>query len=61
MLVPVARGLYHGLWIEMKTRDGRLSREQKKVVPLLIEQGYYVSVCYGWEEAVCAIKLYLLS
>ena len=59
LFLAVARGPWHGLWIEMKTEKGKVSREQKKMIPLLCEQGYHVIVCHGWVEAEAAIECYL--
>lgn len=57
--LPVARGRYHGLYIEMKTENGRTSDQQKWWVNELTLQGYLCSVCYGWEDAVKEIERYL--
>jgi hypothetical protein len=63
--LPVARGDFHGLYIEMKKpdqrtkKDGGLSEDQKRMIPLLQAQGYRVIVCYDWNEAATAISDYL--
>jgi hypothetical protein len=45
-------GPYHGLFIEMKKREGgRLSPDQKKIIEALDGQGYACHVALGWEEA----------
>lgn len=60
IFLPVARGGYHGLYIEMKRRKGgRVSIEQKKMLLALRAQGYRVEVCRGWEEARDVICEYL--
>lgn len=62
LFLPVARGGYHGLFIEMKVADrkkGRVSKEQKQWIDDLITQGYDAKVCYGFEEARGAIVAYL--
>ncbi len=58
LMLPVPRGPYHGLWVEMKRpknngkREGQLSNEQKDVwIPFLIKQGYAIAVCKTWQEA----------
>jgi hypothetical protein len=60
ILFPVARGGYHGLWIEMKRKDGgRLSPEQRWWQKALLEEGYAVAVCKGFDEARETIDWYL--
>ncbi len=59
LCLPVARGKYHGLYIEMKYGKNKPSQEQKKWLHALSEQGYAVKVCYGWESASELILKYL--
>lgn len=57
--LPVARGGYHGLYVEMKAPKGKTSKNQENWIEKLTNQGYYVVVCYGWEEASKSILSYL--
>lgn len=57
--LPVARGYYHGLYIELKAGRNKTTENQNKWIKSLREQGYYVQVCYGWEEASKVIVEYL--
>ena len=60
LFLPVARGGYHGLFIEMKRRDGgRLSEYQKHWLHLLEREGYCAVVCHGAREAIDLIIGYL--
>ena len=60
MCLPVARGNYHGLYIELKrAKGGVVSAEQKVWHNRLQEQGYCVKVCRGWEQAREAITEYM--
>ena len=59
IFLPVARGSYHGLYIELKTATGRVSADQKIVIARLQEQNYQVEICRGAEEAIAAIEKYL--
>lgn len=59
LCLPVARGKYHGLYIELKAQDGRASQEQNEFIADLILQGYFARICYGADEATELIKLYL--
>lgn len=58
-LLPVARGGYHGLFVEMKAEGGRESKHQKEKRQALTEQGYKSVVCWGFDEARKAIMEYL--
>ena len=58
--LPVARGPYHGLYIELKcVRGGRVSEAQHEWIEMLIGQNYCAMVCEGWENAMEVIKAYL--
>ena len=57
--LPVPRGIWHGLYIELKTSTGRVSREQRRWIALLITQGYRADVCRGWQQARQLIEEYL--
>lgn len=57
--LPVARGGYHGLYIEMKVKGNTTSEAQKRWIRLLKAQDYFVIVCYGQEEAIQVIVNYL--
>ena len=60
IMLPVPRGKYHGLFIEMKRRRGGHFDEFQKVwAKELIGQGYYHCVTMGWEHAVKVIEAYL--
>ncbi|MCI9110288.1 VRR-NUC domain-containing protein [uncultured Clostridium sp.] len=59
MCLPVARGKYHGLYIELKTIKGKVHKSQKEWLDALEEEGYAVKVCYGWLEARETIEGYL--
>lgn len=60
IFLPVPRGQWHGLFIEMKrTKGGTVSDCQKLWLHDLRKQGYLTEVCRGWEEAARRIKSYL--
>ena len=60
LCLPVARGEFHGLYIEMKRiKGGKTSSEQEGWIAALTAQGYYVEVCPGWERASEALLWYL--
>lgn len=57
--LPVPRGSFHGLYIEMKIDDNKPTEKQKEWLAGLKEQGYFTAVCYGWEAATKVILDYL--
>ena len=58
LFYPVPMHGYHGLFIEMKTKTGRASAEQKKWISALETLGYKCIVAKGWEEAKEALCQY---
>ena len=59
LFLAMPAGDYHGLFIEMKAKHGKLSDAQKELHPILREQGYLVVVCYGALEAMDMLKRYV--
>lgn len=58
VFLPIERGGYHGLWIEMKYGTNVTSDEQNQYLNFLTVQGYAASVCYSWQEAARNIEAY---
>lgn len=62
IFLPVARGGYHGMYIELKReKGGRVSVVQQICLEALKKQGYRCAVCHGWESARTEIEQYLRS
>jgi len=59
LFLPVARGKWHGLFIEMKHGKNNPTESQREWFENLHKQGYAVVVCYGWEKAAETLKLYI--
>lgn len=60
VFLPVPKGGYHGLYIEMKKQHGgTVSPEQKEWIANLREQGYRVEVCKGFQSAADVIEAYM--
>ena len=59
LFLPCARGMYHGLYLEMKYGDGRLQETQREFLRDMKEGDYYVAVCYSAAQAVKVIEEYL--
>ena len=58
--LPVPRGKWHGLYIELKRlRGGRVSDDQQRWLDALNEQEYFATVCRGWQQAAAEIQNYL--
>ena len=58
LCLPVARGGFHGLYIEMKTPSGRASDAQRWWMMELTKQGYRAVVCHGYDAAVAELCWY---
>jgi hypothetical protein len=59
LCLPVARGGYHGLYIEMKYDRNDLSPEQRQWFYRLRQQGYFCTACWAWETAADTLEHYL--
>lgn len=60
IVLPVAKGGYHGLYIELKRRkSGTVSEDQKKYLEHLNFAGYRAVVCRGWMQARDEIMSYM--
>lgn len=57
--LPVKRGEYSGLYVELKKEKGVPSKEQLEFGDFVIMQGFAFCVCVGWQEAVFNIKEYI--
>ena len=58
--VSIARGVYHGLYIEFKRSEKeKLSDDQKRIIANLREQGFCVSVCWDSRTACELLEKYL--
>ena len=59
LCLPVPRGHYHGLYIEMKAKPNRLTDEQERELDSLRAAGYLAVVCWNSIEAIVEIASYL--
>lgn len=59
--LPVARGGYHGLIIEMKAGRNKPTTEQIWYGKRMVEEGWKALVCWDWEAAKEEIISYLSS
>lgn len=49
----------HGLWIEMKSGKGKLTKEQEEFLDLMATNGYRTAVARSFEEAVKIFEDYV--
>ena len=59
IVLPVSRGGYHGLYIELKVGKNKPTKEQLKWLESLEQEGYYTTWCIGSQEAIKTIEEYL--
>ena len=59
VFLPVPRGNYYGLFIELKRRNGKVSKYQQWWIEQLNGQGYFATVARGFEQAQEMILRYL--
>ena len=58
--LPVARGGFHSLYIELKRiKGGKLSDAQADWLERLAKEGHYCTICKGWNAAKQTITEYL--
>ena len=50
---------YHGLWIELKSRKGTVSKAQRNMMQELRNQEYWVVICYSLDEAINVFEYYI--
>ena len=58
IFIPVASKSFHGIFIEMKYGSGKLSNNQKNVIPELMKNGYCVQTCYSIDDFIKIINKY---
>lgn len=57
--ITEARKGYHGLFIELKTKTGRITKYQQEWIDDLNERGYKAECCQGLESALDLVDWYL--
>jgi hypothetical protein len=59
LFLMIPKNGFHGLFIEMKIKGGKLQPNQKEFMKLANALAYKSVVCYGFEEAKNVISDYL--
>lgn len=56
LFLPRHNHKWKGVFIELKTLEGRLSKVQEEFLALMNKEGYCAKVCYGADEAIDLIQ-----
>ena len=59
IMLPVPRWGKHGMFLEMKVRPNKPTKEQNAFAEAMQAQGYYCAVAYSWEEGRTKLIAYL--
>jgi hypothetical protein len=59
LMIAVPKNGHAGLFVEMKVKPNRPSKEQVQVIRRLEDVGYKVAVCYSFDEFVNVVDDYL--
>ena len=61
IMLPVPRGNYHGLFVELKraNRQNHATTNQRQWLDDLAAQGYATAICYGADEALGVFLRYV--
>lgn len=52
-------GGFHGLFIEVKSKQGKPTQDQLEFIERALERGYMAKVCYGADEVIHCMRIYL--
>lgn len=59
LCLPYPKGVYCGLFIEMKYGNNRQQDTQKEFLAAMAAAGHFVATCYSAEEAIDVLEKYL--
>lgn len=59
LFFPVPQKGFHGLFIELKRKGGRLEKEQKQMIKRLEDNFFKVDVCFSLDQAINCLDDYL--
>lgn len=59
MSLPVKRGRYSGLYMELKVGENKLSEKQMEFIEFVKAQGFAAYEVRGWQQAVDCYRWYL--
>lgn len=59
LFIMTAKRGYNGAFIELKSKNGRLSKNQKDFLEIANQENYFTAVCWSIEECIEAILWYM--
>ena len=59
MFLAIVIPPFHGLYIELKKKGGKVSPSQRDWIKRLRSHGYAAEVCYGADMAIATLQQYL--
>ncbi len=59
LCLPIPKGIYAGLYIEMKYADGRIEKAQREFLKEAAQYGHFCVVCYEADVAISIIEEYV--
>lgn len=60
LFLPCPKGIYCGMYVEMKYGNNRHTDRQKEFLNDMAENRYFVVTCYSAEDAIKAIEKYIM-
>ena len=61
LFIAVARKDFHGMFLELKSANGKLRPSQREFLADMEEQKYFTAVCYSIDSAIEMIDFYLFD
>ncbi|QFT40043.1 VRR-NUC domain protein (plasmid) [Vibrio sp. THAF191c] len=58
VFIPIPKGIYHGMFLEVKTEKGTASKDQKSKAELYRQMGYYVVIAKGYDACMAQLTQY---
>lgn len=59
IFLPLPRGGYHGLFIELKVGENKPTKLQNEFINYANQNGYYATVAFGAQNAIDIIESYI--
>jgi hypothetical protein len=59
LIIFEPRGIWHGLFVELKVPGGAVSPDQTSFLAKAFERRYATAVCWSYEEAIKTVDNYL--